>query len=305
MKIITLITFRNEEHFLKTPIQSVANITDEVVCINDKSTDNSQKVAEELWASVYENTHASELGSTENEIRNSLLNLGREHNGTHFIILDADEALSSNFENNIQLIRDLVPGQSMELQWLAMWKSLTRFKDDKSVWSNSFKDFIYCDDIRLNLTDTIFKNKDYKKHDIAWPTHPPRTPGISKVRFNRNIGAVLHFQFSNWEAFQLKQCWYRCAELIQNDGTGSEEINKKYKITLEKSGFRTNLINKFKTKEAPQSLYKDTEFPDLDKIYDQYLWRLDQISGWFKDFGKEYFKDLNIWHVEAIKNIET
>jgi glycosyltransferase involved in cell wall biosynthesis len=305
MKIITLITFRNEEHFLKTPIQSVANITDEVVCINDKSTDNSQKVAEELGASVYENTHNNELGSTENEIRNNLLNLGREHNGTHFIILDADEALSSNFENNIQLIRDLVPGQSMELQWLAMWKSLTRFKDDKSVWSNSFKDFIYCDDIRLNLTDTIFKNKDYKKHDIAWPTHPPRTPGISKVRFNRNIGAVLHFQFSNWEAFQLKQCWYRCAELIQNDGTGSEEINKKYKITLEKSGFRTNLINKFKTKEAPQSLYKDTEFPDLDKIYDQYLWRLDQISGWFKDFGKEYFKDLNIWHVEAIKNIET
>tara|TARA_Y100000389_G_scaffold92538_1_gene89259 strand:+ start:14045 stop:14962 length:918 start_codon:yes stop_codon:yes gene_type:complete len=305
MKIITLITFRNEEHFLKTPIQSVANITDEVVCINDKSTDNSQKVAEELGASVYENTHTNELGSTENEIRNNLLNLGREHNGTHFIILDADEALSSNFENNIQLIKDLVPGQSMELQWLAMWKSLTRFKDDKSVWSNSFKDFIYCDDIRLNLTDTVFKNKDYKKHDIAWPTHPPRTPGISKVRFNRNIGAVLHFQFSNWEAFQLKQCWYRCAELIQNDGTGSEEINKKYKITLEKSGFRTNLTNKFKTKEAPQSLYKDTEFPDLDKIYDQYLWRLDQISGWFKDFGKEYFKDLNIWHVEAIKNIET
>ena len=39
MKIITLITFRNEEHFLKTPIQSVANITDEVVCINDKSTE--------------------------------------------------------------------------------------------------------------------------------------------------------------------------------------------------------------------------------------------------------------------------
>jgi len=110
MKIITLITFRNEEHFLKTPIQSVANITDEVVCINDKSTDNSQKVAEELWASVYENTHASELGSTENEIRNSLLNLGREHNGTHFIILDADEALSSNFENNIQLIKELVQG---------------------------------------------------------------------------------------------------------------------------------------------------------------------------------------------------
>ena len=303
MKIITLITFRNEEHFLKTPIQSVANITDEVVCINDKSTDNSQKVAEELGASVYENTHNNELGSTENEIRNNLLNLGREHNGTHFIILDADEALSSNFENNIQLIRDLVPGQSMELQWLAMWKSLTRFKDDKSVWSNSFKDFIYCDDIRLNLTDTIFKNKDYKKHDIAWPTHPPRTPGISKVRFNRNIGAVLHFQFSNWEAFQLKQCWYRCAELIQNDGQNAGGINDKYRITLEADGFVTDIKNKFKTKKIPKYLDHDINRPNLDDLSSQYSWRLDQIENWFNDLGKDYFRDLEIWHLDSIKNI--
>ena len=48
MKIITLITFRNEQYFLKTPILSVSNITDEIVCINDKSTDNSKQVAENL-----------------------------------------------------------------------------------------------------------------------------------------------------------------------------------------------------------------------------------------------------------------
>ena len=303
MKIVTLITFRNEEYFLKTPILSVSNITDEVVCINDKSTDNSKQVAEDLGATVYDNTKANELGSTENEIRNSLLNLGREHKGTHFIILDADEALTSNFKNNMHLINELTPGKSIELQWLAMWKSLKRFKDDKSVWSNSFKDFIYCDDIKLNFSNFEFKNKDYKKHDIAWPTHPPRTPGVSKVRYGRDVGAVLHFQFSNWEAFQLKQCWYRCAELIQNDGKGFKEINRKYQITLEKTNFITDLKNKYRTKQAPKYLYEDVVFPDLDKIYSQYLWRLDQISYWFKDFGKEYFKDLNIWHLGSIRSL--
>lgn len=303
MKFITLITFRNEEHFLKTPISSVADITDEVVCINDKSSDNSKKVAESLGATVYDNTFSNELGSTENDIRNTLLNLGRDHGGTHFIILDADEALSSNFKNNLNLVKELIPGQSMELQWLAMWRSLNRFKDDKSVWSNSFKDFIYCDDIKLGLDNYEFKNKDYKKHDVAWPTHPPRTPGNKKIRYGREIGAVLHFQFSNWEAFQLKQCWYRCAELIQNDGNNSDFINRKYKITLENSGLVTDLKNKYKTRKVPLDLQQDIEFPDLDKIYNQNIWRLDQIKNWFDEFGKSYFSELEIWHLNEIKNI--
>ena len=46
----------------------------------------------------YDNTFSNELGSTENEIRNSLLNLGRDHKGTHFIILDADRQLVAILE---------------------------------------------------------------------------------------------------------------------------------------------------------------------------------------------------------------
>ena len=201
MKIITLITFRNEQYFLKTPILSVSNITDEIVCINDKSTDNSKQVAENLGATVYDNTKANELGSTENEIRNSLLNLGREHKGTHFIILDADEALTSNFKNNMHLVNELTPGASIELQWLAMWKSLKRFKDDKSVWSNSFKDFIYCDDTKLNLSNFKFKNKDYKKHDIAWPTHPQEHPELVKLDMEEILELYFIFNFQIGKLF--------------------------------------------------------------------------------------------------------
>ena len=194
MKLITLITFRNEEHFLRTPISSVLELADEIVCINDKSSDNSKTVAEQMGAIVYDNTLSNELGSTENEIRNSLLNLGRDHKGTHFIILDADEAISSNFRNNAHLINDLKPGQSMELQWLAMWKSFTRFKNDKSVWSNSYKDFIYCDSKELNFQSTVFKNKEFKKYDVAWPTHPPRTPQSRK--FATQLKQVLYYIFN-------------------------------------------------------------------------------------------------------------
>ena len=88
-----------------------------------------------------------------------------------------------------------------------------------------------------------------------------------------------------------------------NDGKGVNEINRKYRITLENTNYITDLKNKYRTKQVPKHLYEDLEFPDLDKIYSQYLWRLDQISYWFEEFGKDYFKDLNIWHLSSIKNL--
>ena len=66
--------------------------------------------------------------------------------------------------------------------WLAMWKSLIRYKEDKSVWSSNYKDFIYRDDKKNMIKNKTFDNKDYKKYDVAWPTHPERTPGKKKVR---------------------------------------------------------------------------------------------------------------------------
>ena len=85
MKFITLIPFRNEEHFLKTSIPSAYEISDEIICINDKSDDLSRETAIKLGATVYDNTKNHEYGSIENEVRNNLLNLGREHGGTHFL----------------------------------------------------------------------------------------------------------------------------------------------------------------------------------------------------------------------------
>ena len=303
MKIITLIPFRNEEHFLKTAIPSVYEISDEIVCINDKSTDNSKNVAIDLGAKVFDNTVKNEFGSIENDVRNSLLMLGREHKGTHFIFLDADEALSSNFKNNLEVLKDLKPGDSLELLWLAIWKSLDRYKVDRSVWSSNYKDFIYFDDTKLKFEQKTFKNPDYKKFDIAWPTHPPRTPGTNKIRMGIDTGAVLHYQFSNWESFQLKQCWYRCSEFIQSNGTNHKQINDKYKITLEEDGIITNILNKFKTKKIPNYIYDDINLPDIEKIYSQSAWRLNQIENWFKEFGKEYFLELDIWHLQSINDL--
>ena len=303
MKFITLMPFKNEEHFLKTSIPSVYEISDEIICINDKSTDSSRNVALELGATVYDNTKNNEYGSIENEVRNSLLSLGRHHKGTHFLFLDADEAISSNFKDNFSTIKSLNKGESLELMWLAMWKSVYKYKNDKSVWSSNYKDFIYRDDENHTFKNKTFKNKDYKKYDIAWPTHPERTPAKKKIRIKMRSGAILHYQFSNWEAFQLKQCWYRCSELIQSDGPNHDQINNKYKITLENNNALYKIKNLYSTKRLPTEFYKDINIPNLDEVYLQSSWRLDQIKEWFFEFGKEYFSELDIWHLESINNL--
>lgn len=285
MKIITLIPFKNEKYLLPTAISSVKDISDEVIAINDNSIDGSDKIAEEMGAKVYNNKDLIEYGWSELSIRKNLLKLGREHSGTHFICLDADEALSSNFKDNLEIINTLKPGQKLLMQWLAMWKSTTQYRDDHSVWSNNFKDFIFYDDGHLDFPD-------------VW-MHTPRTPGVNDpntcIKIPKEIGAILHYQFSNWASFQIKQAWYRCSELIKFNGSNYHQINNKYSMTLDDNNVRLNNLN--------ESYYNKLIIPNIDDIYRQTEWRLSQIKNWFAKYGSNYFKDLNIWHVADIRNL--
>ena len=47
MKVIGLIPFKNEEHFLPTYLSNVKPICDEIIAVDDYSTDNSRKIMEE------------------------------------------------------------------------------------------------------------------------------------------------------------------------------------------------------------------------------------------------------------------
>ncbi|NIT99795.1 MAG: hypothetical protein GWN01_02260, partial [Nitrosopumilaceae archaeon] len=51
------------------------------------------------------------------------------------------------------------------------------------------------------------------------------------LKLNTKYGTVMHFQFSNWTRFQLKQCWYRCREKVY--GKPDNAINQKFAITLD------------------------------------------------------------------------
>lgn len=238
MKVIALLPFKNEEIMLPAYLSSVLQVVDEIIGIDDGSTDNSRQILEQAGAAVYSaqqlqtaewEAEKKVSGWTEYSIRQKLVCLGRQHGGTHFVCLDADEAFTAPFVHNArQFIASLKPGQKLSMQWLALWKSPYCYRQDKSVWSNNFKDFVFCDDKQA-------------EHDFA-VFGVGRTPGANTADTLVNVplekGAVLHFQFASWPRFQLKQAHYRCWELIRYPQNAAE-INQKYAITLDDPNART------------------------------------------------------------------
>ena len=296
MKIVALLPFKNEAWCLPSYLHNTIKVVDEIIAIDDGSIDDSAKILKDAGAKVYsaDNLRNFNSGWSEGSIRAELLKLGRESGGTHFVCLDADESFTNNFvEISKNSISQLRPGEKIAMQWLALWKSYTHYRHDSTVWSNNWKDFIVADSPELtynskqhmHLGRTPLGNHESGKSH--WISYPP------------NYAAVMHFQFSVYNNFQLKQCWLRCSELIQEPGTEGA-INAKYSITLLDQGVGLQ--------EMPKEWYNNVPFPTVDNFdsewnEDKFL-RKDLLPGimkYFDDYGADYFRGLDIWHIPQLK----
>ena len=223
------------------------------------------------------------------------MKLGREAGGTHFVCLDADETFTNPLVENFQeLIPQLQPGEKMSLQWLALWKSYSSYRHDATVWSNNWKDFVVCDDPSLSY------NHNQHMHVGRTPVSVSDVNNESWRRLENEHGAVMHFQFSAYNNFQLKQCWLRCSELIQ-EPHNFQGINIKYSITL--------LEQNVGLEEMPKSWYDGIVLPKIENFdpewKDSSFVRADLLPGiykYFEDYGVEFFENLNIWHVPQLRN---
>lgn len=297
MKVIALLPFRNEEWCLPSYLHNTTKIVDEIIAIDDGSIDNSVKILEDAGAKVYSSEKLIKFNSgwSEGSIRAELLKLGREAGGTHFVCLDADETFTNPLVENFQeLLPQLKPGEKMSLQWLALWKSYSSYRHDATVWSNNWKDFVVCDDPSLSY------NHNQHMHVGRTPASVSDVNNESWRRLENEHGAVMHFQFSAYNNFQLKQCWLRCSELIQ-EPYNSQGINIKYSITL--------LEQNVGLEEMPKSWYDKIVLPKVENFdpewKDSSFVRADLLPGiykYFEDYGVEFFENLNIWHVPQLRN---
>ncbi len=278
MKIIALVPIKNEAWILPAYLSSVRPLADEIIALDDGSTDDSKEIIERSGGLVFAAGMNGEKNINMSERRKKLLALGRERGGTHFIWLDADETFSGNFiKNGREIIAGLKPGEKLLMRWIALWKSSDRYRNDDSPFGKNFKDFVSCDDPSYGFGDK-FLSED-------------RTPGpYDNCRtLGQEEGVVLHFQFAFWDRNQMKQAWYRCSELI-NGSRSAKQINDIYSITLE-DGYAENFL-------VPSGWLDGIELPGGDTLPSS--WHYDAILKFFNQRGIEFFEPLQIWHIKEL-----
>ena len=282
-KIIALIPMRNEEIMIGQCLKGLAPLVDEIIILNDCSTDNSIPIIESLAQEchVTEIIHKKEWYRDEPGDRNSLLNAGRAHGGKYFIVIDADEMFTSNcLDNNFLKSRILAlqPGDILTLNWIQLWRSVDYYRFDDSVWTYNYKPIIFCDDGQAYYSSAFI--------------HTPRIPGNLKGKNYTLYGythGLMHFQFVNFDNVTIKHCWYRCMERIRTQKSGPE-INEIYSLP-----FRPQNIH---LEPSPAAWFINYPFFDRTIFTKEEGWRKAQVKEWLELYGKEFFKDLDIWFID-------
>lgn len=280
-RIIGLMPARNEANILAQSLKALACYTDAIVYLDDASTDNSVEIAQSLAAecNIEKIIQKSTWYRDEPGDRNALLQAGREIQGTHFIVLDADEMFTSNCQDDDYLrkiILQLLPGEMLTLNWIQLWRSTKYYRFDESVWTWNYGSFIFCDD----------GVSSYNSEFI----HTSRIPNIvgATHRLKGSAHGVLHFQFVNWNNLLIKQAWYRCLELIRTQKS-AQEINTLYAPSKNE----TNLG----LKAVQPEWFNRYNFFDSSAFNKPEQWRQAQILGWFKQYGCKHFAELDIWDI--------
>lgn len=279
MKIVALLPFKNEAWILPTYLSSVTRIADEIVALDDDSTDSSRSLLEASGARIITHDFGEERVVQMSARRARLLEEGRGRGGTHFIWLDADETFSADFLPHArEAILALEASEKLSMRWVHLWKDTDRYLDDpSSPFGRIWKDFIVCDSPEYSFASRFLSEA--------------RTPGPhdKTSRLPEEKGVVLHFQFAAWHAVQMKQAWYRCMERIEGS-RGPRRINQTYGVTLDAP---------LKTEQLPVRWSDGIAVPSLpsngSSTHEQ------QIYALFDKYGLSFFEPLQIWHLPSLR----
>jgi glycosyltransferase involved in cell wall biosynthesis len=285
MKTIALMAVKNEDYILPYTLGNISLIVDEIIIVDDDSSDNSREIAQKYNAIILPIRKKTFYGSTsysERNVREQLLDEGRKRGGTHFVCLDADECFTMPFIKSAQTWLSLLkPGQKLALPWITLWKSCTQYKNDKKPWKGLIKDFIFCDDGISNYTEL---------NEIFIGRTPIATNKDNTIAIPSRNGAVLHFQFAFWEKTQLKQAWYRCLELIKHPSK-AYFINMKYQNSLDDTTSKTTPIHHDWVGSMALPEEQDCKISS---------WHLAEILRMFKNHEIITFEPLQIWHIPEL-----
>ncbi|MBC7475218.1 MAG: glycosyltransferase, partial [Candidatus Sericytochromatia bacterium] len=292
IKIVGLVPARNEANNIAQCLKALSLYTDAIVYLDDVSVDNSLEIVESLIneCNIEKIIKKTEWFKDEQGDRNKLLQAGREIGGTHFIVIDADEMLTSNFlENN--LLRDtlmkLKVGERIRTPWITPWRNINQY----IALSWSVLEFAFCDDGKCSYSSSY--------------NHSPRVPrnlighhimiGETDIQGDYTFG-LLHFNIIDWNNLMIRSAWSKCLERTKEPEKSITEINATYNNEIYNN--KNNLILPMKDN------WLEYDFFDGSVYFLPNKFKKEQVEEWLSAYGREYFSGLDIWDIDWNDNIQ-
>jgi glycosyltransferase involved in cell wall biosynthesis len=221
-QIIAMMPVRNEAWILERTLRTLTAFCDHIIVADHHSTDNTKEILKKYAPQVIVIGPQEKKFST--RIRWHLLDVARDFEGDNFIFVpDADEIFTANILEPEILgeLTDVRPGTGIEIQFIHLWRSPVRWRNDESTWGP-----------RLFWKSRAFRDDRMLKY-------PPNTnpldhnPSIPLCRLTQRHEKVkvMHFQFVLYERMLAKQRWYRATEAYESPPDQAERINQYYIIT--------------------------------------------------------------------------
>lgn len=347
-RIVGLVEVRNVGRAVRSFLEALSRTVDAIIVLDDHSSDESRNEIL-LFNFVYGGLRSSKDHGTPGRVemllrkvgvwereelrdRELLLAAGRRYGGTHFVLLDYDEYLSASCVDN-EFLREsilaLLPGESLYLPWVELWKStaLQRVrKGDKQMnFLTRRQIVIFADDGKFNYTmeSSIARKLGHHRGAHESTIHALRCPRSicpppSKYRGPKSdVGYpssvkrlrgcyIIEARFLNMNNVLLKSAWYEALGRVM----GAPDAVTRGKM-IEKLFPRQDFAEKFSSlhgavpgeevaisRSRPEWLHSYTEFSA--GVYDQVeLWRADELLHWLDEHGSSFFDGL-----EALNRID-
>ncbi|MES3005350.1 MAG: glycosyltransferase [Patescibacteria group bacterium] len=282
MKTIVLIPTKNEEWILESTLKNTAPYVDFIIVADQKSTDKTVEICKRFPnVRIIDNPYEGHS----NKVRWLLLDESRKisPDGHNLIIcIDADEMISPKAieaVKNISMESNATAGNVFRFKWIQLWKNVNQYRDD-GVWKDNFKNIAFVDNKGVN---------EYRKEFII-NDHTTRVPDTNIHKVIDIPYPLLHFHFVAWKRNQMKQCWYRCSELVEGL-RNAKRINNTYRVTL----MPERLICQPVLKEWTEGLIMPENLENISSS-----WHLQSILEFFDKYGIDFFEELQIWHVQEL-----
>lgn len=286
MKVVGLMTARNEDWILGLTLRATMLIVDEMIVLDHASTDRTRAIVDEVAREQpgrLHYRHEDDPVWREAAIRQRLLEEGRALGGTHFWVVDADEMVTGDL---VPLVRpwlaSLAAGQALSLPWFPVWRSLDRRRcDGNAYWCVNRTPYGFRDHPAI-----CYRPRQARKgYDIH--TRKPALPGGERELDVE--GGVMHFVAADWRRLVAKTVWYKMIETVRFGDVSAAQLNAAYDQDLDEAGLVCVPLP-----AGWWDPYRDwRRHVDLESC----SWFEEDCQRMWRQYGPELFAGLELWGV--------